>query len=548
MTPSIFAHLDRHGDRPCLVAGARRWTYRQAVADADAIYARKGLPEAGLAFVAAHTSADAILAYVGAVRRGYAVHLLDPARPETTARLIDRHRPDVIVDTAAPAPVRVGGDGQGVSPDIAILLSTSGSTGTPKLVKLSHAGMAANTGSIISYLGLGPDDVGITSLKPFYSYGMSVVNTHLVAGACLVVTDLGMDNPAFWDLARAEGVTNVAGVPFSYELLHRAGWDPGAVPSLRLLTQAGGRLDPEIVRAFAVAGARHGVGFCVMYGQTEAGPRMGWLPPELAATAPGSIGRAIPGGRFSLIDGEGRTITRPGVSGELVYEGPNVMVGYAGTRADLATTEHIARLRTGDLAHVDDRGLYHIDGRLARFVKPYGLRVSLDEVERLLAPDFPGVAVAGTDARIVVSLGGAPHADTAGITARLSSALGLPGSVFVVTGRAPAPRLPSGKVDYPALLANHGAPQPSLARVFLREFAGLLTGNLRRPASVLEAFRLVLGARVADDSVTFRQAGGDSLGYMQLHLLLEDVLGRLPPRWDEMTVADLEALREAQLA
>jgi acyl-CoA synthetase (AMP-forming)/AMP-acid ligase II len=549
MVQTLFSDLDRHADRACLIAPGRRWTYGEALADAEALFAGRDLPERGLAFIHGHNSPEALLAYIGAVRRGYAVHLLDPSKFDANEALIARYRPEVVINTNAARPLWIAGQGGAISDEIAILLSTSGSTGTPKLVKLSHGNIVANTRSIIDYLGLCASDVGITSLKPFYSYGMSVVNTHLVAGAALVVTDLGMDDAAFRALARREGVTNIAGVPFSFELMDRRGFDPGDVPTLRLLTQAGGRLAPHLVRRFAREGARHGVGFCVMYGQTEAAPRMSWLSPELAAEAPGSIGRAIPGGRLSVVDADGHPVTEPGVSGELVYEGPNVMVGYAETRADLAFTEAIPALHTGDIAHFDERGLFYIDGRLSRFVKPYGVRVSLDDIETVLRRAFPDVAVTGTDARIVVGIG-APLGDRDGLARRLSQDLGLPRAAFLIVADCPVPRLSSGKIDYKTLLAAHAAPKaaPRLATVFLREFTGLLTGRARPPASVLEAYRAVLGARVKDHGMSFREAGGDSLSFMQVLLLLEGLIGELPDGWDEMTVLELERLREAAFA
>jgi acyl-CoA synthetase (AMP-forming)/AMP-acid ligase II len=182
MMQSIFSKLERHGHRPCLIAQDRRWTYDEAVAAADAIYAGSDLPGTGLVFITAHDGPETILAYIGAVRRGYAVHLLDPAKPGANARLARRYRPDLVFDGGAERTLRVTGRGGEISEEIAILLSTSGSTGTPKLVKLSHGNIAANTGPSSTISGSAPADVGITSLKPFYSYGMSVVNTHLVAG------------------------------------------------------------------------------------------------------------------------------------------------------------------------------------------------------------------------------------------------------------------------------------------------------------------------------------------------------------------------------
>lgn len=540
---SIFSDMARHGDRPCLISPQQTLTYRSAASAADALYATA--PDAGLAFVLGHTTPAAILAYIGAVRRGYAVHLLDPAKPDANDRLIARYRPDVLVDTEADKVVRALGPGTGIHPKIAILLSTSGSTGTPKLVKLSRQNIAANTDAIISYLGLTAADTGITSLKPFYSYGLSVINTHLACGASIVVSDLGMDTPSFWTLVQRECVTNIAGVPFSFELMRRMEVDLGAFPSVRLLTQAGGKLAPDHVRHFADEAASNGVSFCVMYGQTEAAPRMSYLPPALAAKAPDSIGRAIPGGRLYLIDEAGARIAQPFVSGELVYEGPNVMVGYAETRGDLATIEDIGPLHTGDIAHMDAEGLFYIDGRTSRFVKPFGIRVSLDEVEALLRPDFPDVAVTGSDDRLVVSLG-LDVTDKSAIVARLAGQLSLPKATFVIAQGAPAPRLASGKVDYQTLLQTH-APVPktsSFPSLFLREFWAILSGKTRKPASVLEAYQMVLGPRVQDRTCTFQSAGGDSLRYMQTLLLLEECLNPVPENWAEMSVAELEDLRD----
>jgi hypothetical protein len=220
-----------------------------------------------------------------------------------------------------------------------------------------------------------------------------------------------------------------------------------------------------------------------MYGQTEAAPRMSWLPPDLAAEAPESIGRAIPGGKLAIVDEAGQAITRPGVSGELVYEGPNVMVGYAECREDLSFTEHIPRLFTGDIAHFDARGLFYIDGRISRFVKPFGLRVSLDEIENALRPDFPDVAVTGDDTRIVVSTGAAPgHAP--GVGERLAATFAA--SRLRLRDRRRSACAPSGKWQ-DRLQVPSCAPWPahrhaqSLPRFFVREFLGLLTGT-RAPA------------------------------------------------------------------
>jgi acyl-coenzyme A synthetase/AMP-(fatty) acid ligase len=184
------------------------------------------------------------------------------------------------------------------------------------------------------------------------------------------------------------------------------------LPSLRTMTQAGGRLAPELHREFAQYAAETGRSFVVMYGQSEATARMSWLPPEKSLEKCGSIGIAIPGGRFELVDPEGQTINEPDTTGELVYYGENVTLGYAESAEDLPRgDERGGVLATGDLARRDAEGYYYIVGRKNRFLKMFGNRVGLDEVERLLKDRFPGTdcACAGRDDQMYVfATAGAP--------------------------------------------------------------------------------------------------------------------------------------------
>ena len=197
-------------------------------------------------------------------------------------------------------------------------------------------------------------------------------------------------------------VTALAGVPYTYELFDRCGFMDKPLPALRTLTQAGGRLPAESVRRYADWAAARGVAFFVMYGQTEATARMAYLPPDRLAAHPDCIGVAIPGGSFSLIDGDGSEIAAAGTPGELVYRGPNVMMGYAADAADLARGAEVEALATGDIAERTADGLYRIVGRTSRFCKPFGLRISLDEVEAALRRHgWRGVA-AGDDSLIAI--------------------------------------------------------------------------------------------------------------------------------------------------
>ena len=172
------------------------------------------------------------------------------------------------------------------------------------------------------------------------------------------------------------------------------------LPALRTMTQAGGKLSPELHREFALYAQEHGKHFIVMYGQTEATARMAWLPHDKSLEKYGSMGIAIPGGRLSLIGVDGNEIEEPEVTGELVYEGDNVTLGYAQQGADLSLgDERHGRLETGDMAKRDADGYYYIVGRKKRFLKLFGNRINLDEVDRMVKDAFEGIdcATTGTD-------------------------------------------------------------------------------------------------------------------------------------------------------
>ena len=199
-------------------------------------------------------------------------------------------------------------------------------------MRLSHGNLEANAAAIASYLALDADDRAAMTLPLHYCYGLSVLHSHLSCGAGVALTDRSVVDPCFWDLFRSQRCTSFAGVPHTFELLDRIGFDRLALPTLRYVTQAGGRLDPDTVRRYAGLGARDGWDLVVMYGQTEATARMAYLPPHLAATRPEAIGVPIPGGSFEIDPSDAGDPDE----GELVYRGPNVMLGYASSRRDLA--------------------------------------------------------------------------------------------------------------------------------------------------------------------------------------------------------------------
>ncbi|WP_342776342.1 AMP-binding protein, partial [Nonomuraea terrae] len=380
-----------------------------------------------------------VLRYLGAWCSGRAVGLLDPELPAgVLADLVQRFRPGALLGFAhapdGPPRAQTTG-GAAVHPELGVLLATSGSTGNPKLVRLSRQAVMANAGAVAAALEIGTDEVSPTSLPLHYSYGLSVLNSHLITGATVVLTDDSLLQRSFWNDVDTYACTSLAAVPYQYEMLRRLRFERARHPSLTTLTQAGGRLDEALVKEFAAQADR----FYVMYGQTEATARIAVMPPERLADKPGSVGRAIPGGRLSVD------------AGEVVYHGPNVMMGYAETADDLARGDDLGgMLRTGDLGELDGEGFLTITGRLRRIAKAFGIRVNMDDIERLLRDAGP-LAVTSGDDRVTVWTEGLPSADRAALARRLAAELRVHWSAFDVRSLDRLPLLPTGKVDYRAL-------------------------------------------------------------------------------------------------
>lgn len=339
--------------------------------------------------------------------------------------------------------------------NLALLMTTSGSTGSPKLVRISYGNLRSNTEAIVDYLGMDGHEVGITSLPMHYVYGLSIINTHLWTGASLVVTDKSLMQKEFWQLLKDKNVTNMGGVPYTYEMMKRLRFQRMDLPSLEVLTQAGGKLKPELHREFAEYAEQTGKKMVIMYGAAEATARMGYLPAEQALAKVGCMGVAIPGGRFELQAEDGQVIEEANVPGELIYYGANVTMGYAQGQADLAKDdENHGRYVTGDVAERDDDGYYRIAGRKKRFLKLFGKRTNLQEVEDILKQKYYSLDIAcgGKDDKLVIFVAGQTGMEEKTlkqeILTYISGKLGLHHSAFAVKSIEAMPRNASGKVLY----------------------------------------------------------------------------------------------------
>jgi long-chain acyl-CoA synthetase len=460
-------------DRPALLTDAdQSWSYGQL--HEEVVHFSKLLPQNRLVFLAGRNDIPTTIAYIACLETGCVPLLLDPDISEVAfSKLLGTYSPAYIFLPTTLASnfnylklIQINGDysfcryrdgiGPDLHPDLALLLATSGSTGSPKLVRLSHANIFSNAKSIIDYLGIDKNERSITSLPFNYSYGMSVLNSHLCAGASILITNRSFFDPIFWRLMKAYEITSLAGVPYSYEILFKLRFHRMELPALRTLTQAGGKLSVPLTEWITEVCNSKGIRFFTMYGQTEASPRMAYLPHEYTRTKIGSIGRAVPGCSLWLEDSQGNRIDRPDQIGELIFSGPNVALGYALSCKDLVLgDEWHGILRTGDLARQDVDGFFFIEGRSSRFLKIFGVRVSLDAVEAWYAERGVVAASYGQDDHLKVMIEAAPSRLEEDETKKMAAIMKIHPSAVTISAMPILPRLNTGKIDYSCLNSNH---------------------------------------------------------------------------------------------
>lgn len=335
--------------------------------------------------------------------------------------------------------------------ELALLLTTSGSTGSPKFVRQSYKNILSNAEAIATYLNLTETEKPITTLPMSYTYGLSIINSHLLVGSTILLTSKTLTEKRFWEFMREQGATSFGGVPYTYEILKRLRFFRMELPSINTMTQAGGKLTPELTKEFAEFAESKNMRFFVMYGQTEATARMSYLPHQYALSKCGSMGIAIPGGEFSLVDDNGGVIDSSDTVGELVYKGDNVTLGYAECGEDLSKgDERGGVLVTGDMAKRDNGGFYYITGRKKRFVKLYGNRINLDEAERLIKSITPDCACAGQDDHMIIFIteAGREH----DVRQFISNKTGINLAAFKVKVISEIPKNEAGKTVYTRLL------------------------------------------------------------------------------------------------
>ncbi len=378
----------------------------------------KHLPPRSLIFILSENKIGSLLGYTAALsnrtvpliisaktEEGLYTNFRDIYRPEylwVPNELVAKLGYEVIFSAWDYSLVKTGYPKVPLYEELSLLLPTSGSTGSPKLVRHSYRNIEANAENVKKLFNLTEDEKAMAILPMHYTMGLSVVASHLLTGATLLLSGRSLLDKGFWTMLKE--ATSFTGVPYSYDILTKMRFTRMDLPNLRIITQGGGKLTSEMWQTLAQYAHDKGKKFIATYGQSECTARMAYLPAELAMTKVCSIGIAEPGGQLSIVDNEGVETFEGEATGEMVYRGENVTLGYATCQDDLMRgDENHGVMHTGDLAHRDADGCYFIVGRMKRFLKIFGLRIGLDEVENLIKSELKiDCYCKGNDEKLIV--------------------------------------------------------------------------------------------------------------------------------------------------
>ena len=374
-----------------------------------------------LVFFVCNNCFESIAGYIGFLRAGTVLSLIQDTIDNTLlANLIEIYKPEYIYLPTKNLGLQFNGTivhtygsymllktvqniDYTLHKDLALLLTTSGSTGSPKFVRQSYKNINSNAEAIALYLGITSTDRPISTMPMNYTFMLSIINSHFLKGASIILTNATLMEKNFWRIIKDNNATTFSGVPYIFEMLKKLRFENMNLPSIKYITQAGGKLSQKLTAEFTDICAQKDIKFYVMYGQTEATARMSYLPWENARKKIGSIGMAIPGGQFWLQDENGNVIDDINTTGELIYKGDNVTMGYAESYLDLCKgDENKGILKTGDLAKRDTDGFYYITGRKKRFLKIFGKRVNLNEIEENINTAGYECACTGTDDNLII--------------------------------------------------------------------------------------------------------------------------------------------------
>jgi long-chain acyl-CoA synthetase len=399
----------------------RQLSYQELIEESRSFYNQIG--KRTLVFILANNSIESLVSYFACLNHSVVPLLLSSnIDKELLHALLNTYFPEYIwlpssrleevgnhtveSQTVSYSLIKTTNETPQLNESLAMLLPTSGTTGSPKLVRHSLRNLSFSAESVSTFFEINPEACAVAFLPMYYTMGLSVINSHLKAGAKVVLTNYSLTDRLFWSAMKEHKVSTFTGVPYSFEILDKLRFTRMDLPALEIVTQGGGKLKGDLFLKFAEYATNTGKKFIPTYGQTEGSARMAYLDYSMVSKKAGSIGKAIPGGKLEVIDDNGDELMEPEVTGEMVYYGENVTLGYAESLEDLQKgDENKGYLKTGDIVKRDSDGYYFIIGRSKRFLKIYGLRIALDEVEHLVRTKFNLECIcSGTDELLQIGI------------------------------------------------------------------------------------------------------------------------------------------------
>ena len=340
---------------------------------------------------------------------------------------------------------------------LCLLTTTSGSTGSPKFVRQSYNNIKSNSISIIKYLKMNNKSSTITTLPMSYTFGQSIINTHLYSGGKIVLCNYSIFQKDFWNLFFKHKVSFLYGVPYTFEQLDKLRFFDKNHNFINTIAQAGGGISEVLQKKISQYSRNYKKFFYIMYGQSEATTRIAYLHPSISHKKIGSIGKPITRGKIYLSDNNGKMINTINKVGNLIYKGSNVCLGYALDREDLIKgDEWKNKLDTGDLAKKDKDGLFYIVGRKKRYAKIFGISINLADIENDLSNNFlkTNFLLVSNDKKIFIFYDKKAKILKNRILIYIKKNYNLNSSIFELKHIKIIPRLKSGKKNYMSFLTK----------------------------------------------------------------------------------------------
>jgi len=454
---AFWETLGRFGHRWALIdeASEQRWSYEALAAEIGIIADILRSDKKKLILLEPRNDFGGIALYLGALLAGHVVLLSDRHSTEGIG-LLEKYRPDFLIvrdgeigHLAGVTSIREweyhgyrirkldAHEREPLHDSLSLLLPTSGSTGSSKVVRLSQRNLAVSACQVCEALDIHGDDVAVAHLPARYVYGLTVINSHLSAGATLVLSQKSVLDQAFWSSAKYWKANSFSGIPWTYRMLSQTGAGRVDICGMNKVFHSGGRLDDKTHDWLVRLSGNLGVKVFFMYGQTESCGRIAVLPPGMAGKPPGAVGMPVKGGSITILE-----------TNEVVYAGPNVMLGYAHDRAGLSRGDDLdGILQTGDLGRLDDDGCLNITGRASRFCKINGTRISLDDIETRFEETVE-CGVVSNDEFLYVFVEGESSSALKRVVAEFAISCLIPAHFFIIRSIPKLPRTSYGKVQH----------------------------------------------------------------------------------------------------